>query len=62
MVAKNEGLKLSIVSLFESLPQIVNVILVSFLFFLIFGIIGVNYLKGQYHYCDYSFYNEDMFK
>jgi len=51
MISKNEGLKLSIVSLFESIPQILNVILVSFLFFLIFGIIGVNYLKGQYYYC-----------
>jgi hypothetical protein len=54
MISKNEGLKLSILSLFESMPQILNVILVSFLFFLIFGIIGVNYLKGQYYYCDYE--------
>jgi len=33
---------------------VVNVLLISLLFFLIFGIIGVNYFKGLYYYCEYS--------
>jgi len=34
-----------------AIPSIINVIIISGLFFLIFGIVGVNYLKGMYYSC-----------
>ena len=40
-----------------AIPNIFNVILISFLFFLIFGIIGINYFKGVYFYCDGTYYD-----
>ena len=46
VISKNQGLKLSINSLFNAIPSIANVILITGLFFVIFAIIGVNYLKG----------------
>jgi hypothetical protein len=46
MISKNMFLKISISSLFAAAPQIMNIILISFLMFIIFGIIGVSYFKG----------------
>lgn len=37
-----------------AIPNIVNVIMIAALFFLIFGIIGVNFFKGLYYYCDFT--------
>ena len=34
-----------------AIPNIVNVIVISLLFFIIFGIIGVNYFKGAFYSC-----------
>lgn len=51
IINRNEGLKLSIHTLFKALPGILNVILVSLLIYLIFGVIGINYFKGSYFYC-----------
>ena len=46
MISKNQGLQISIKALFKSIPNIINVLLISNIFFFIFGILGVNYLKG----------------
>jgi len=51
VISKNEGLKISIQSLIMAVPSIGNVVIISFLFFLIFGIVGVNYFKGELYYC-----------
>jgi hypothetical protein len=37
-----------------SIPKIINVLMMSSLFFLIFAIIGVNFLKGIYFHCVYA--------
>jgi hypothetical protein len=37
-----------------AVPSILNVLLITCLFFLIFMIIGVNFLKGLYFMCDTS--------
>lgn len=37
-----------------AIPSIFNVILITGLIFLIFGIIGVNFFKGLYYYCETS--------
>ena len=54
LISKNEGLKISIRALIVSIPAIVNLAVIVILFFLIFGIIGVNLLKGKFQYCDTS--------
>jgi hypothetical protein len=41
-----------------AIPNILNVLIISVLFFIIFGIIGVNYFKGQFSYC-YSDHLDD---
>jgi hypothetical protein len=35
-----------------AIPNILNVLLITVLFFLILMIIGVNFLKGLFFYCD----------
>ena len=52
VISRNQGLKISIRSLAVAIPGIVNVSIISLIFYLIFGIIGVNYFKGRYYYCD----------
>jgi len=37
-----------------AVPNIINVIIVSLLFYIIFGIIGVNYFKGTFYYCSFG--------
>jgi len=49
VISKNQGLKVAIQALFLALPNIINVTIISILFFLIFGIIAVNYFKGTYY-------------
>jgi voltage-dependent calcium channel T type alpha-1G len=38
--------------LLKAVPYIINVLLIAALFFFIFAIIGVNFLKGLFYYCD----------
>ena len=54
IIARNQGLKVAVSALIMALPNIVNVIIISILFYLIFGIIGVNYFKGTFFFCYYS--------
>ena len=51
VIARNQGLKIAIDALILAIPNIINVTIISLLFFLIFGIIAVNYFKGTYFYC-----------
>jgi len=34
-----------------AIPNIFNVVMISLFFMVVFGILGVNYFKGQYFYC-----------
>jgi len=52
LISKNEGLRISIGALLMAMPSVFNVLLISFLFFLIFGIIGLNYFKGIFYFCN----------
>jgi voltage-dependent calcium channel T type alpha-1G len=54
MISRNEGLKLSVLSLIYSLPGILNVTVVSSLFLLLFGIFFLNILKGKFYYCEFA--------
>ena len=51
MISKNQGLQISIKALFYAIPNILNVLLISLIFFFIFGILGVNQLKGTFYSC-----------
>ena len=51
VISRNDGLKLAVKALLMSIPDIINVMIISLLFFLVFGIFSVNYFKGSFHYC-----------
>jgi len=51
IISRNKLLKIAIQALYKALPSIFNVIVVSLFFFIIFGIIGINYFKGAFYEC-----------
>ncbi|RLN47503.1 hypothetical protein BBJ29_000588 [Phytophthora kernoviae] len=51
MISRRPGLKLVVNALFEAIPEVLNVLFVCMLFFLIFSIVAVNYLKGTFNAC-----------
>ena len=51
MISKNPGLRIAIQSLINALPDIGNVMIVSLLFILLFGILAMNFFKGKYYTC-----------
>lgn len=51
VVSKNKGLRIGIQALIVAIPRLFNVTIISLLFFIICGIIGVNYFKGTFYTC-----------
>tara|TARA_A100001015_G_C15039986_1_gene738969 strand:+ start:1558 stop:2157 length:600 start_codon:yes stop_codon:yes gene_type:complete len=49
---RNLGLKIQVVSLMNAIPGIANLLLISMLILMIFGIQAVGLLKGMFYYCD----------
>ena len=59
---RNLGLKIQVISLMNAIPGIMNLLLISLLILMIFGIQAVGLLKGKFWYCDTTFvedYNID---
>ena len=54
IITKNEALKLSVLSLVYAMPGIVNLLIIIFIFFFIFGIFFLNLFKGRFYYCKFS--------
>lgn len=52
MVSKNEGIKTVVNALLHSIPSLLNVLLIIILFLLVFGILGVQLLKGRIGFCN----------
>jgi voltage-gated cation channel len=52
VISRNQGLRISIRVMAVAIGSIINVVIVSLLFYAMFGIIGVNYFKGKYFDCD----------
>ena len=52
LVSKNEGMKLVVNSILASIPNLINVFLISILFYFVFGVIGLQMLMGKVSYCD----------
>ena len=48
LISRNEELKMAINALMYSIPKMVNLIVVCMIFFLLFGIFGVNYFNEAY--------------
>lgn len=53
-VSKNEGIKTVVNALLESIPSLLNVMLIVLLFLLVFGILGVQLFSGKVGYCNDS--------
>ncbi len=51
IIARNEGLKIAISALINSITQMINLTMVCLIFFLLFGIVGVNQFKGSFYIC-----------
>ena len=51
VIGRNQGLKLALQTLLTAIPNILNVLFVSCIFYLIFGIFCVSFLQGQYYHC-----------
>merc|ERR1719235_2652924 len=51
VISRNENLKLVVNTLFKSVPELCNLVIVGALFFLIFGLFGLNYFKGSFYTC-----------
>jgi len=52
MISRYPELKLVVDALMTSVPETLNVLVISCLFLLIFAIFGVNYLKGTFNSCN----------
>jgi len=52
VVSKNEGIKTVVNSLLQSIPALLNVLLIVLLFLLVFGILGIQIFKGAMGYCN----------
>merc|ERR1719316_2236029 len=51
LISRNENLKLVVNTLFKSIPELCNLLVVTVLFLLIFGLMGVNFFKGSLYTC-----------
>eukprot|EP00746_Dinoflagellata_sp_MGD_P008476 gnl/MRDRNA2_/MRDRNA2_116976_c0_seq1.p1 gnl/MRDRNA2_/MRDRNA2_116976_c0~~gnl/MRDRNA2_/MRDRNA2_116976_c0_seq1.p1 ORF type:complete len:1680 (-),score=292.24 gnl/MRDRNA2_/MRDRNA2_116976_c0_seq1:144-4679(-) len=51
VISRNENLKLVVNTLFKSIPELANLLIVGFLFFLIFALFAVSNFKGTYYSC-----------
>ncbi|CAD8082647.1 unnamed protein product [Paramecium primaurelia] len=54
LVSRSDSLKIAINALILSLSKIFNLILVSLVFYGMFGIFGTNFFKGAFYSCDIS--------
>jgi hypothetical protein len=51
VISRSQGMKMVVNSIVLSIPAIMNVMAVILLFFIMFGIAGVNFFKGKLGYC-----------
>ena len=52
MLKRNFGLKIQVVSLLNSIPGIVNLLAITMLLLMLFGIQSVSFLAGKMFYCN----------
>lgn len=52
VLKRNFGLKIQVVSLLNSIPGVVNLLAITMLLLMLFGIQGVNFFAGKMYYCN----------
>lgn len=52
LISRNDSLKIAINALILSTSKLFNLLLVCLVFYLLFGIFGVNFFKGSFYKCD----------
>ena len=52
MISRNEGLKLAVNALFQSIPELGNVTLITGVTIFFFSILGINFFKGRFYHCE----------
>merc|ERR1719191_755862 len=61
VISRNENLKLVVNTLFKSIPELANLLIVGFLFFLIFALFAVSNFKGTYYSCYQQRYEDHSY-
>ena len=51
VLKRNPGLRIQVMSLLNAVPGIRNLMIITTLLLLLFGILGVNLFKGTFNYC-----------
>jgi hypothetical protein len=51
MISRNQSMKVVVNTLFKSVPELMNLVIVAILFFLIFGLLACNFFKGKFFTC-----------
>jgi hypothetical protein len=51
MISRNQSMKVVVNTLFKSVPELMNLVIVAILFFLIFGLLACNFFKGKFWTC-----------
>ena len=54
VLKRNLGLKIQVISLLNSIPSIMNLLAITMLLLMLFGIQGVNFFAGKMNHCDMS--------
>ena len=52
VLKRNFGLKIQVVSLLNSIPGVINLLAITMLLLMLFGIQGVNFFAGKMNYCN----------
>ena len=52
VLKRNLGLKIQVISLLNSIPGIMNLLAITMLLLMLFGIQGVNFFAGKMYYCN----------
>ena len=52
MISRNQGLKVAVQALVMAVPKIINVLMVSLVFYLVYAIFFVSFFKDLYYVCD----------
>ena len=52
VLKRNPGLRIQVLSLLNAMPGIRNLMVISLLILMLFGILGVTFFKGKFYHCD----------
>ena len=62
VLKRNQGMQIQVLSLINASAAYGNLMLITFLVLILFGIQGITFFKGKFNYCNSSNISEDAFK